>query len=162
MTAERETHMTDTTPEIENPEAVLAALERAKSDAKKYRESAEALQAEVTALQTSTDEMKAVIQSVEDGDSEWKNKAKELLVREALDKTNADRVLKFLDLASIDFDEEGQLAGLDDAVAKVKSDLPELFDVKRSVGGEADQFTKQEAKPEPSDTDVQMARLFNK
>ncbi|KQX75398.1 hypothetical protein [Aeromicrobium sp. Root472D3] len=150
------------TEQIENPEAVLAALERAKADAKKYREASESLQAEVTALQTSTDEMKAVIQSMEDGDGEWKAKAKELLVRESLDATNRDRVLKFLDLDSIDFDGDGKLTGVDDAVAKVKTDLPELFDVKRSVGGEADQFTKQEAKPDPSDTDLQMARLFKK
>jgi glutathionylspermidine synthase len=159
MTAERETEMTEP---IENPEAVLAALERAKSDAKKYRENAEALAAEVTALQTSTDEMKAVIKSMEDGGNEWKDKAKALLIKDSLNEANADRVMKFLDVSSIDFDEDGKLTGLDDAIAKVKADLPELFDVKRAVGGEADQFQKEDVKTNPTGTDIQVARLFNK
>jgi hypothetical protein len=154
------TEQENTEVEIKDPKAVLDALERAKSDAKKHREAADALQAEIEGLKESAEAMRAQIESYESGDSEWKSRTKELLIKDALDTKSAGRVMKFLDLDSIDFDEDGKLTGLDEAVSRVKADLPELFDSKKRVGGEADLFEKGEAPKKPTGTEAQVARIF--
>ena len=147
--------------EIRDPKAVLEALERAKADAKKFREELDALQGEMAELQKSRDALKETVKTYEEGGNEWKNRTKELLVKGQLG-TNADRLMKFIDMDSIDFAEDGQITGLDEAVSKVKADLPELFDAKKRVGGAADLFDKGEVATHVTGTDAQVARLFNR
>lgn len=146
---------------INDPKAVLDALERAKNDAKKYREELEGMQARLTELEKSRDSLKATVQTYEEGENVWKNRVKEQTIKSALG-TNAERVMKFIDMDSIDFDEEGKVSGLDEAVSKVKADLPELFDPKKRVAGAADLFEQGEAPKQVSGTDAQVARLFHK
>lgn len=136
--------------EIEDPKAVLDALERAKKDAKKFREELEALQAEY-------DGLKSEIATLDT----WKNRTKELLIKGSLG-SNAERLMKFLDHESITLGDDGDIQGLDEAINKVKSDLPELFDPKRQVGGAADAFEQNPPKQELKGTDAQVARLFNR
>ena len=140
--------------EIKDPKAVLDALERAKTDAKKYREEAEGLRAENATL-------KETVESTKNADSEWKDRAKELYVKNELG-SNADRLMKFVDMDSIDFDENGTPTGIEEAISKVKEDLPELFDNKKRVGGAADLFERGDPPKKASGSEAQVARLFNR
>lgn len=156
-----EVETTDVTegPEIEDPAAVLAALERAKADAKKFREQLAALEVERDAIGKQLEELKNV-----DVAEEWKGKYKNSEVRQALAGKgikDADRVMKFMDLDSVSFDDDGKLSGLDAAVDSVKKELPELFDPKRRVGGGADLFTQGEVKKALSTTELQLEHLRN-
>lgn len=152
--------MSEEVVEIKDPKAVLEALERAKADAKKYREEAEALKGQVDTLTGRVSELEE-----NDASKEWKDKYKALEVKQALSAKgvkDADRVLKFMDLSSVDYDDEGKLAGFDDAVNKVKADLPELFDPKKRVGGAADLFEKGEVKEKLSGTELQVRKLMHR
>lgn len=140
---------------IEDPKAVLAALDRAKADAKRYREEAEALQTQVADLQAKVDKHAET-------ESTWQEKAKLALVTKELNSGNAERIMKFLDIDSIGFDDEGNLTGVEEAVNKVKADLPELFDTKRSVGGEADLFTQGDAPKPLTGSAAQVARIMQR
>lgn len=153
--------MTDTAvePEIKDPKAVLDALERAKADARKYREQAEGLQEQVSSLTTERDKLKESLDS-----DEWRNKVRDLSIRQALKDQghNPDRVMKYLSLDGISLDEEGKLSGLDESLATVKKDLPELFDPKRRVGGAADLFEKGDVDTKKTGSQTQVARLLNR
>lgn len=151
--------MTDEEVKIDDPKAVLEALERAKKDAKKFREELETLQGQFAELEKARDSLKATVDTYESGEGEWKNRTKELLVKGQLG-TNAERLMKFIDMDSIDFADDGQITGVDEAVSKVKADLPELFDPKKRVGGAADLFDKGESPNKPTGTEAQVARLF--
>jgi chromosome segregation ATPase len=146
--------------EIRDPKAVLEALERAKADAKKFREELEAVQAQMTELEKTRDALKETVKTYEEGGNEWKSRTKELMVKGQLG-TNADRLMKFIDMESIDFAEDGNITGLDEAVSKVKADLPELFDPKRRVAGAADLFDKGEVAKKVTGTEAQVARIVN-
>lgn len=136
--------------EIKDPKAVLDALERAKADAKKYREEAEALKSEVETLKTTLEQP-----------NEWKDRTRDLMIKQELG-TGADRLMKFIDMDSITFNDDGDLEGVTEAVAKVKADLPELFDSKRRVGGAADLYEKGETPVRPTGTEAQVSRLMRK
>lgn len=110
---------------IENPKAVLAALDRAKEDAKKFREQyeqlvseTEAVRAELTAIQT---------------------ERKNVLIERAVQDAGADpkRVMQFIKLDGIEY-KDGKLEGFEEAFGTVKTALPELFDAKRRVGGKVE------------------------
>jgi hypothetical protein len=153
--------MTDENVEIKDPKAVLDALERAKTDAQKARTELEAIQAQSAALAKDKTDLEEMVKGLKEIDGVWKAKTKELLVTRALGG-NAERVMKFIDMDSITFDEDDKITGIDEAVAKVKADLPELFDPKRRVGGAADLFDKGEPVKAASGTEAQVKRLFNK
>lgn len=133
--------------EIKDPEAVLAALERAKADAKKYREELEALQAEHEPLKAELDGLRGQL--------------KDNAIKTAIRNAGADpeRVTKFLNADSIAY-RDGSLEGFDEAFGALKNDLPELFDPKRRVGGRVELET---GKPniEKSVTEMQVDRLLN-
>lgn len=147
------------TPEIKDPKAVLDALERAKADAKKFREELEALQEGHAELVKAKNALDETVKSLQESDGTWKNKTKELLVKGHLGP-NAERVMKFLDMNAITLGDDGEVAGLNEAVAKVKSDLPELFDPKKRVGGAADLFDKGDAPKAATGTEAQVQRIF--
>jgi hypothetical protein len=116
--------MSDDT-QIEDPKAVLAALERAKADAKRYREERDAARRELedarkdsVALQEAREEMLG-----------WQVDA--ALKERGLD---AARVRKYLDLQGVKM-EGKSLKGLDECLAAAQQEFPELFDPKRRVAG---------------------------
>lgn len=78
-------------------------------------------------------------------------KAEAKLALQAQGIKNPDRVLKFLSLDGVDFDDEGNLAGLSDKIDEAKAELPELFDQKRQVGGKGDIFASDKADDTPAD-----------
>jgi hypothetical protein len=147
-------------PEIKDPAAVLAALERAKNDAKTYREQLEAKQAEHDALLERVSALEG-----DEGIKKWKDKTISLSVRSALAKDgvkNVDRVLKHLPLDGIDLDDDGNLTGYSEKLSSLRNDLPELFDVKRTVAGAADLFNAKEPAVKKSGTEIQVEKLFSK
>ncbi len=113
--------------EIKDPAAVLAALDRAKNDAKKYREDSEAMRKQLDERQPDKYKDRAV-----------KGEAKLALKDKGV--VNPDRILKHMDLSDLDFDDDGNLVGLEAKVAELKEDFPELFS-KKHQAGEIDQFS---------------------
>jgi hypothetical protein len=114
-------------PEIKDPKAVLAALERAKSDAKKFREEKEAL--EITLNETNK-------KVAEFSGKLLKEKTKQGI--SSLGVKDPERLMKYVDFNNLQFSEEMEVVGLEDQIDNIKRDLPELFDPKLRVGGQAD------------------------
>lgn len=114
--------------EIRDPEAVLAALERAKKDAQKYRQDSEALRKQLSETKVDKYKERAV-----------KSEAKLALQEKGI--KNPDRIIKHMNLADLDFDEDGNLAGLEGRIAELKEDFPELFSKKHQAGA-IDQFSE--------------------
>lgn len=131
---------------IKDPAAVLAALERAKADAKKYREEYEAITAQLTPIKEELDKMKG----------EMKTNAVKRAVADA--GADPERVMQFLKMDDIDY-KAGKLEGFDDAFDTVKTALPELFDPKRRVGGRVELETG-EANHVKSVSELQAERLL--
>jgi hypothetical protein len=73
-----------------------------------------------------------------------------------------ERIVKYLKLDTVDFDEEDNVTGLDDSIESVKADFPELFDAKRRVGGKIDAAAANPVKAQKSVTEAQVDRLFSK
>lgn len=117
--------------EVKNPEAVLAELRRAQEDLK-------ALRAEHTALGQERDALK---KSVEE--DTWRAKALLAEAKNALGAQgikDADRLMPYVGVDGLDFDDDGKVTGLDERLTQLKKDLPEIFDPKRRAGGKADIF----------------------
>ena len=148
--------------EIKDPKAVLEALERAKADAKKFREAFEDLEKKWADAEQERTEIDARIAEYEAGEARWKEMAKLFGVKSSLKHLDADRVLKFIDLDAIDFDDNDSLVGLDDQINKVREDLPELFDDKKRVGAGADAFASGDAPRQMTGTEMQVARIFGR
>lgn len=73
-----------------------------------------------------------------------------------------DRIVKYLSLDGLEFEEDGSVKGLDDAINGVKGDFPELFDPKRRVGGQVDAAADNPVRVEKSATDMQLEKLFRR
>jgi hypothetical protein len=122
-----ETQVDGTSQEIKDPEAVLAALDRAKKDAKQFREEKEALEAKLA--------------QYEQDNAKYSGKLLREKVTQELGKlniTNTDRILKFVKFEGLSFDDDFNILGLEDQIKELKSDFPELFDPKLLVAGKAD------------------------
>ena len=122
-----ETQVDGTSEEIKDPAAVLAALDRAKKDAKQFREEKEALELEITKFK--------------DESAKFSSKLLKEKVIQELSKHYAgptDRLFKYLTLSELTFDEELNVIGLDDQINQIKKDFPEIFDPKLLVAGKAD------------------------
>jgi hypothetical protein len=148
------------TEEIRDPKAVLEALNRAKTDAKTYREKLEA-------KETEAQELSSRIAALEgdEGVALWKGRLISVSAKQALKEQgvkDANRIFELLDSETLGLDEQGNLTGLDQAVSDLKKKLPELFDTKRRVGGNADAFSKEPAKQSKTPTDIQLERLRSK
>ena len=148
--------------EIKDPKAVLEALERAKADAKKYREAFEDLEKKWAEVEQERTEMDARVAGHEAAEGRWKEKAKMYSVMSNLKHPHPDRVLRFIDLNAVDFDEDEQLVGLDEQLKKVQEDLPELFDDKKRVGAGADAFANGDLPRQMTGTEMQVARIFGR
>lgn len=138
--------------EIKDPEAFLSAYYKAMDDAKDTREENKSLKAE---LEGKSDEAVA----------KWRERALKAEARATLESQgikNPDRILKYLSLDGVDFDDEGNLTGLDDKVNEVKNDFPELFDVKKRAGrNSADIHENKPSTPEKSLTESQVDSWFS-
>lgn len=122
-----DTQLDGTSTEIKDPKAVLDALDRAKKDAKQFRLEKEGLESQLS-------ELKTTIVKVQ---SKYKT---DRIIKQLSDMgfQNPDKVLKYLKIEEIQFDEELELEGIDEQIAMLKSDFPELFDPKLLVAGKAD------------------------
>jgi len=120
-------NMDGTSVEIKDPVAVLAALDRAKADAKKFRTEKEAIEQEIVA----TKEKANLIQTKLKNDK---------IIRSLMDNgvPNADKLLKYIKTSEIELTDDFEINGLDTQLEALKTDFPELFDPKMIVGGKAD------------------------
>ena len=136
---------------IEDPKAVLSALERAKSDAKKYREQAESLES-----------------AIAEKDSRIADYNGKLLTQKLAQKLSSEgisdpeRVMKFMDVSSLSFDDEFNLIGFEDQFQSLKNDLPEVFDAKLRVGGQADTAIKASVSTTYSASELQAAKILGR
>ena len=145
--------------EIKDAKAVLDALARAKKDAKAYREAADAATGQNKSL---LDRIAAL--EGDEGIALWKKRAinesaKQLLASAGI--KGADRVLGFMDLSKVDMSDDGKMTGFDESLENVKKNLPELFDNKRRVGGQADANSHEGVSAKKSSTEQQVDRLFS-
>lgn len=136
---------------IEDPKAVLAALDRAKGDAKKYREQAEALQIDLDSKDQTIAEYSGKL---------LRQKIKEKLASEGI--KDPARVMKFINTAELGFDEEFNVVGFETQYEQLKTDLPEVFDAKLRVGGQADTSVKASVSTQYSATEMQAMRILGK
>lgn len=116
-----------TSDEIKDPAAVLAALDRAKKDAKAFREEKEALEVKLAQF--------------EQENAKFSGRLLREKVNQELGKLsgiNPDRILKFIKFESLSFDDELNVLGLEDQINELKDSFPELFDPKLLVAGKAD------------------------
>jgi hypothetical protein len=116
-----------TSTEIKDPAAVLAALDRAKKDAKQFRVEKEDLETQLKSWQEYSDKIKTKF--VQD---------KVVGHLQGLGLQNSDRLLKYIKMDLLTLNDDLQLEGLDDQIEGLKNDFPELFDPKILVGGKAD------------------------
>lgn len=159
-----ETEVEETAPveteEIRDPKAVLEALERAKADAKKYREQFEA-------METNNRELSERIAALEgdEGIAKYKSRVIELQAKRELEKEgikDTDRIFGLMDASAFDLDNEGGLVGFAESLTDLKKKLPEVFDTKKRVAGGADAFANEPVKQTMTGTEAQVARIFGK
>jgi hypothetical protein len=122
-----ESNMDGTSVEIKDPAAVLAALDRAKADAKKFRTEKEAVDLELASMRDKT----LMIQTKLKNDK---------IIRSLMDNgvPNADKLLKYIKTSDIELTDDFEINGLDIQLEGLKTDFPELFDPKMIVAGKAD------------------------
>jgi len=120
-------NMDGTSVEIKDPVAVLAALDRAKADAKKFRIEKEAMEQEVVLTREKLDLNQTKLKN-------------DKIIRQLLETgvPNAEKLLKYIKTSEIELTEDFEINGLNDQLESLKVDFPELFDPKVIVGGKAD------------------------
>jgi hypothetical protein len=116
-----------TSTEIKDPTAVLAALERAKNDAKRFRMEKEAVEQEIAITK----------EKLNLNQTKLKN---DKIIRSLLENgvPNADKLLKYIKTSEIELTDDFEINGLDIQLSDLRNDFPELFDPKKIVGGRAD------------------------
>ena len=140
-----------TSTEIKDPVAVLAALERAKADAKRFREEKEALESQVQ-------------ESIKKSDEINRRLLNEKISKYLTDKgiQNSDRLLKYINADDIKMSDDYELVGLDTQIDNLKNDLPELFDPKVIVGGKADSGTQSVVDAPLSASEIQARMILGR
>lgn len=117
--------------EIRDPKAVLDALDRAKKEAKASRMEKDELAAKLESTSTRLENLKSGLIG---------QKAAAKL--NGLGVANAERILKYVDLAKVELDDDYNLTNFDEQVDTIKADFPELFDPKLRVAGLGDTANK--------------------
>lgn len=146
-----EEQVTNEETTLNDPKAVLAALDRAKSDAKKFREQKEQLEIDLNSTSQKIAEFSG-----------------RLLHEKVLQKISAEgikdpkRLLRFMDMNKLEFDENLEVVGFDDQFSKLKEDLPEIFDPKLRVGGQSDAGVKASVTTQYTATQLQAAKILGK
>lgn len=123
-------------------------LDESKAEAKKFRE-----QRDEARVERDSGAVNASLK-------ERALKAEAKLKLNVLGIKDPDRVVKYLDLSTVDFDEEGDIVGLDDSIGTVKSDFPELFDPKVRVAGKADAAADTEVRTQKDPHALAIDRVF--
>jgi hypothetical protein len=141
----------NTEPVIEDAKAVLSALERAKSDAKKFREEKEKLEKDLNDKDQTIAQYSGKL---------LKEKIVQKLSIEGL--KDPERFLKFIDTTNLEFDENYEIVGLNKQLEQLKQDLPEIFDAKLRVGGQADTAIKASVSTRYSASEMQAAKILGK
>lgn len=136
---------------IDDPKAVLAALERAKGDAKKFREEKEKLETDLSSKDQAIAEYSGKL---------LREKIVQKLAAEGLKEPK--RFLKFIDTLKLEFDENYEVVGLDEQLKQLKEDLPEIFDAKLRVGGQADAAIKASVSTQYTATEMQAAKILGR
>jgi hypothetical protein len=113
----------ETEEEVQDPKALLKAHKELKKDFEKYKADAAAYKAQLEEASPKTDKYKS--RAI---------KAEAKIALADLGVKNVDRVLKYIDMDDLDFDDEGNLPGLQGKVASLKDELPELFTRKLRAG----------------------------
>jgi hypothetical protein len=140
-----------TEPVIDNPKAVLDALERAKEDARKFREQAELLE--------NTINDKDLLIANYNGKL-LNEKIKQKLADEGI--KDSTRMMKYIKVDELQFDENFEVVGFEDQIAQLKSDLPEVFDAKLRVGGQGDTAIKASVSTQYSASEMQALKILGK
>lgn len=136
---------------IEDPAAVLSALERAKAEAKKFREEKEKLEAD---LQNSTQIA-----------ANFSTKLLEERVKSKLESNglkDPSRFLRFVDFTKLSLDDANEVVGFEDQLQSLQQDLPEIFDAKLRVGGQADTAASTVVNTRISATELQARKILGK
>lgn len=135
--------------EIRDPQALLKAHEQLKADFKSLKSQHETLQAQAETAGT---------------DNPWKARALKAETMVELNKRGIKNVniAKYINTDDLDLDEEGNIAGLSERIDAAASEFPEIFDVKRSVGGKIDSFKSTPVTDSRSVTDLQLDKVFGK
>lgn len=139
-----------TSDEIRDPKAVLDALANAKAEAKKFRLEKEALEQQINETSAKASQVQAKLMN-------------EQINRHlsSLGIQHGDKLVKYIKLDSLSLTENLEVAGLDEQIATLKTDFPELFDPKFMVAGKADAGMSAPVKTSTSASDLQ-ARVILK
>jgi len=134
--------------EVKDPQALLKAYREAVEDLKTLREENKTLK------EAGSDE---VIEK-------WKTRAIRSEAKLAVQATgvqDSERVLKYLNLDGVDFNDKDEVTGLDDKLEEIKKDFPELFDAKKRAGrSSVDIHDEKPANSEKTLTERQVDALF--
>lgn len=141
----------NTEPVIEDAKAVLSALERAKNDAKKFREEKEKLEIDLNNKDQAIAEYSGKL---------LKEKIIQKLAAEGL--KDPSRFLRFINTTNLQFDENDEIVGLNEQLEQLKQDLPEIFDAKVRVGGQADTAIKASVSTQYTASEMQAAKILGK
>jgi hypothetical protein len=136
---------------IEDAAAVLSALERAKAEAKKFREEKEKLEADLENTNQIAAKFSAKL-------LEEKVKAK----LESNGLKDPSRFLRFVDFNQLSLDDNNDVIGFEDQFALLRQDLPEIFDAKLRVGGQADTAAATVVNTRISATELQARQILGK
>jgi hypothetical protein len=139
-----------TSDEIRDPKAVLDALANAKAEAKKFRLEKEALEQQINETSAKASQVQSKLMN------EQVNRH-----LTSLGMQHGDRLIKYIKMDSLSLTEDLEVSGLDEQIASLKLDFPELFDPKFIVAGKADSGMNTHVSMPQSATDLQ-ARLILK
>ena len=124
---EEQNDVEGTSTEIRDPQAVLSALEKAKTEAKKTRLEKEELEKQLAELTNKTTLAQARLMD-----------EKILKNLSSLGIPNGAKLMKYIKVDQLQLTDDFEVAGLQDQIDSLKTDFPELFDPKIIVGGKAD------------------------
>lgn len=134
--------------EVKDPQALLKSYREAVEDLKALREENKELK------EAGSDE---VI-------NKWKTRAARSEAKLALQGQgikDSERILKYLSLEGVDFDDDDKVTGLDEKLEEVKKDFPELFDAKKRAGrSSVDIHADNPANTKKSTTEEQVDAIF--
>lgn len=113
------------TQEVKDPQALLAAYNKAKEDLIALRDKHKELESKLKELNEDKFRLQALA-------------AETKLALHGQGIKDADRLMPYIGTDGLDFDDEGKVTGLTERLAALKKDLPEVFDPKVRAGGKAD------------------------
>lgn len=140
----------------EQVEKMRAALDRYKTENKKFREQRD-------------DFKRQLDEGVANDETLTKFRNRTLLAEAKLRLQadgikDTDRLTKYLSLDGVTVNDNDEIEGLDEKIDTLKADFPELFDPKRRVGAAADANAGRGTEPRrpQTATELQAARLLHK